>query len=104
MSYDDITVSIQQGGGRLNQGYLVRISEQFLAQGLYKDKQSTLGTKQIEHYSVSLNLFSAASHSHTCHESSVIKMSLPCMLSGTYILHGKYLALINSHLKLQFCA
>ena len=34
----------------------------------------------------------------------VTETSLPCMLPAIYILHGKYLALINSHLKLQFCA
>ena len=34
----------------------------------------------------------------------VTETSLPCMLPAIYILHGKYLALINSHLKLQLCA
>ena len=72
----------------------------FQGQGLYEVIQISWGTKWIEYFYVSLNLFSATSHSHTGYDSSVTEMSLPCMLSAIYILHGKYLALINSHLKL----
>ena len=35
-------------------------------------------------------------------DSSVTESSLPCIMSAIYILHGQYLALIHSHLKLQF--
>ena len=70
-------------------------------QGLYQDLQSSWGTKRIQYYYVSLNLFSSTSHSHTGHDISVTEMSRPCMFSAIYILHGKYLALTNFHLKLH---
>ncbi len=71
-------------------------------QGLYRDVKTSLNTKWIEYYDVSLNQFSAASHSHTCHDSSVTETSLPCMLYAIYILHSQYLALFKFHSKLQF--
>ena len=73
-----------------------------LLQGLYRDVKTSSNTKRIEYYDVSLNQFSAASQSHRCHDSSVTETSLPCMLSAIYILHDQYLALIESHPKLQF--
>ena len=73
-----------------------------LHQGLYRDVKTSSNSKRIEYYDVSLNQLSTASHSHTCHDSSVTETSLPYMLSAIYILHGRYLALFNSHPKLKF--
>ncbi len=64
-----------------------------LLQGLYRDVKTSSNTQRIEYYDVSLN-----QQPH----SSVTETSLPCMLSAIYILHGQYLALLNSHPKLQF--
>ena len=61
-------------------------------QGLYRDIQSSSGTKQIEYYDVLLNQFSAASHSYTGHDSCVLETSLPCMSCPYIVRMGELIA------------
>ena len=74
-----------------------------LSKEIKKEGWGSTVTDWIEYYYVSLNWFSATSHSHRGHGSSLTETSLPSLQTYKYIMHGHYLALINSHMKLQLC-